>query len=107
MERKVRKFDLSKPLQAFQFATFLLRLKAHSERFAVDFEKNHLDEYMEALLDPESPCCSWAMADPAGKDDDDDDTEFDSVQHYKAAIRMAQSWRGRRMTRVETLDFRS
>ena len=31
MERNIRTFDLSSPLQAFHFATFLIRLRAHSK----------------------------------------------------------------------------
>jgi hypothetical protein len=31
MERNIRTFDLSSPIQAFQFATFLLRVRKQSE----------------------------------------------------------------------------
>ena len=31
MERNIRTFDLSSPLQAFHFATFLVRLRARSK----------------------------------------------------------------------------
>ncbi|KAJ6580198.1 hypothetical protein B0H10DRAFT_2099203 [Mycena sp. CBHHK59/15] len=37
MERNIRKFDLSSPLQAFHFATFLIRLRADQENLKNNF----------------------------------------------------------------------
>jgi hypothetical protein len=39
MERNIRTFDLSSPLQAFHFATFLVRLRAHSKDVQALFRK--------------------------------------------------------------------
>ena len=81
MERNIRKFDISKPLQAFQFATFLLRLKTHSEQFAIDFEKEYMDGYMKALLELESQCHNWAMSDATT--DKEDEVELEAVQEHE------------------------
>jgi hypothetical protein len=37
MERNIRTFDLSSPIQAFQFATFLLRVRKQSEELEILF----------------------------------------------------------------------
>jgi hypothetical protein len=39
MERNIRTFDLSNPIEAFQFATFLLRLREQSEKLKTLFEE--------------------------------------------------------------------
>ncbi|KAJ6543484.1 hypothetical protein B0H10DRAFT_1374321 [Mycena sp. CBHHK59/15] len=44
MERNIRKFDLSSPLQAFHFATFLIRLRADQENLKNTFtQQKNLD----------------------------------------------------------------
>ena len=48
MERNIRTFDLSSPIQAFQFATFLLRVRAQSEKLKVLFEEKKL-EFVEKV----------------------------------------------------------
>ncbi|KIJ61478.1 hypothetical protein HYDPIDRAFT_159531 [Hydnomerulius pinastri MD-312] len=39
MERSIRTFDLSSPIEAFQFATFLLRLKDQDDRLRRVFQE--------------------------------------------------------------------
>jgi hypothetical protein len=43
MERNTRTFDLSSPLQAFHFATFLVRLKTRSEAVRQLFTKKQTE----------------------------------------------------------------
>jgi hypothetical protein len=43
MERNIRTFDLSSPIQALQFATFLLRLRDQSEKLRALFEEKKIE----------------------------------------------------------------
>lgn len=63
MERNVRSFNILSPLQAFQFATFLLRLRARSDAFVAEFDDKYAASFTKSLLDPESPLRKWAMHD--------------------------------------------
>jgi hypothetical protein len=46
MERNIRTYDLSSPIEAFQFATFLLRLREQSEKLKTLFEEKK-DEFIQ------------------------------------------------------------
>ena len=56
MERNIRTFDLSNPIQAFQFATFLLRLREQSEDLRTLFEGKN-DEFIKKAQSHE--LASW------------------------------------------------
>lgn len=48
MERNVKTFDIVSPLEAFQFATFLVRLARHSAQLQRLFERVKAEFYEEA-----------------------------------------------------------
>lgn len=60
MERNVRSFNILDPLQAFQFATFLLRLKSQDVKIERLFD-DHKDTFVDALVG--GTCNKWTMED--------------------------------------------
>ena len=88
MERNIRKFDISSPLQAFQFATFLLRLRARSDAFVAEFDDKYAAGFAKSLLDPTGPLRKCAMCDSSAVTQQDPAVEQGEV---KTSMRVHQS----------------
>ncbi|KAJ6572627.1 hypothetical protein B0H10DRAFT_2106578 [Mycena sp. CBHHK59/15] len=68
MERNIRKFDLSSPLQAFHFATFLIRLRADQENLKNNFarqKKIDMQTVKRWSMTSQAEHNGWPMTSPA------------------------------------------
>ncbi|KAJ7247886.1 hypothetical protein B0H12DRAFT_1235133 [Mycena haematopus] len=69
VERNTRKFDLSVPIEAFQFATFLLRLRDDQEKL-----KQHVEQRLKEGVDQDR-LRQWTKCAQMGESPNDQDVE--------------------------------
>ncbi|KAJ7247889.1 hypothetical protein B0H12DRAFT_1303529 [Mycena haematopus] len=69
VERNMRKFDLSVPIEAFQFATFLLRLRDDQEKL-----KQHVEQRLKEGVDQDR-LRQWTKCAQMGETPNDQDAE--------------------------------